>query len=179
MEKSTAVLVLVAHPSEETTGFSSVCAGADVVSRPWPARPGRGLPSAPSTCARSPMTNRFGWPGTVRSGVTFTRPMGSSSARCAGPGSCREGRISPQRPTTPCGRAGVRQRRGAAHGALPYVADRCAPVYGNPQLPQGRFSFGGELGGAGRQQALGVLNQDDPRLRRVGSAEVPLQCGLG
>jgi hypothetical protein len=32
MEKSTAVLVLVAHPSEETTGFSSVCAGADVVS---------------------------------------------------------------------------------------------------------------------------------------------------
>jgi hypothetical protein len=32
MEKSAAVLVLVAHPSEETTGFSSVCPGADVVS---------------------------------------------------------------------------------------------------------------------------------------------------
>jgi hypothetical protein len=32
MEKSAAVLVLVAHPSEETTAFSSVCAGADVVS---------------------------------------------------------------------------------------------------------------------------------------------------
>jgi Nodulation protein S (NodS) len=32
MEKCAAVLVLVAHPSEETTGFSRVCAGADVVS---------------------------------------------------------------------------------------------------------------------------------------------------
>jgi LmbE family N-acetylglucosaminyl deacetylase len=32
MKNSAAVLVLVAHPSEETTGFSSVCAGADVVS---------------------------------------------------------------------------------------------------------------------------------------------------
>jgi hypothetical protein len=32
MGKSAAVLILVAHPSEETTGFSSVCAGADVVS---------------------------------------------------------------------------------------------------------------------------------------------------
>jgi hypothetical protein len=32
MKNSAAVLVLVAHPCEETTGFSSVCAGADVVS---------------------------------------------------------------------------------------------------------------------------------------------------
>jgi methyltransferase family protein len=32
MENSGSVLVLVAHPNEETIGFSSVCAGADVVS---------------------------------------------------------------------------------------------------------------------------------------------------
>jgi hypothetical protein len=32
MEKSTAVLVPVAHPSEETTGFSRMCAGVDIVS---------------------------------------------------------------------------------------------------------------------------------------------------
>jgi hypothetical protein len=32
MEKASSVLVLVAHPDDETIGFSSVCAGADVVS---------------------------------------------------------------------------------------------------------------------------------------------------
>jgi LmbE family N-acetylglucosaminyl deacetylase len=32
MTNETSQLVLVAHPSDETLGFSSVCAGADVVS---------------------------------------------------------------------------------------------------------------------------------------------------
>jgi len=32
MERSASTLVLVAHPGDETLAFSSVCAGADVVS---------------------------------------------------------------------------------------------------------------------------------------------------
>jgi LmbE family N-acetylglucosaminyl deacetylase len=55
MEHPTAVLVLVAHPNDETIGFSSVCAGADVVSATDGGRDGRAVARADGfqqACAR-------------------------------------------------------------------------------------------------------------------------------
>src|SRR5690606_28961513 len=43
------------------------------------ATPGTGRPSGRSTAARSPATKISGWPGTDRSGRTFTRPARSSA----------------------------------------------------------------------------------------------------
>jgi hypothetical protein len=42
MERSASILVLVAHPGDETLAFSSVCAGADVVSAMDGGSPGLG-----------------------------------------------------------------------------------------------------------------------------------------
>jgi LmbE family N-acetylglucosaminyl deacetylase len=55
MENSASVLVLVAHPDDETTGFSSVCAGADVVSvtdGSWAGRAAARADSFHRACAR-------------------------------------------------------------------------------------------------------------------------------
>jgi LmbE family N-acetylglucosaminyl deacetylase len=55
MEHSTAVLVLVAHPNDETIGFSTVCAGADVVSVTdggWGGRAAARADSFQQACAR-------------------------------------------------------------------------------------------------------------------------------
>ena len=150
-------------------------------SGPAASRPGRrrvartGSPSGRRTRTMSPSANTSGWPGSVRSGSTVTRPARSRSA----PGELGQ----------PSGEGGRRDAGGPDHGAArdPLVrrlACRSSrrsitPVTGRPvssghaePFASERAAFAESDGGKRRQHSIRRLDEQDasrPRDRSRGS----------
>ena len=154
--------------------WSSVPHIAPSASRRGQPREGRSIP-AEGTPDRtmSPSAKTSGWPGSVRSGSTVTRPARSLRRRSAH--RARPARLDagPRRPRQRCGsrsarRCGCRPRRSRSSRRFrPRSAE-----HADAELLERLLCLRRERGREGGQHPVGGLDEQDPRRARVDRAGV-------
>ena len=123
--------------------------------------------------AVSPMTKMSGWPGTERSGVTFTRPARSVSAPSQWPAG---------EAITPAAQMTVRASMRSAPIETPSASSAVTAVpsrTSTPSCSSDVFAASDSDGIERRQQARRRLDQNDARAARIDRAEIRRERAVG